>query len=218
MEICLRRLLWFLARGTSVGPILMCDDHLSECLPHCICDLSPLCISNPLNSSAWMAWLSAHLSKQSLLTIERDSLPEEAPTVNVSELLEYEQVASFNWRGSKQRPVLVVPGAPRAFTAWRGGQLQADVGELVSDYNHYMLPRSPTEPVLRALIVCFHLDTPFSASHSILHVSFIRSMFFVHLCFTCFQHNIQVIFFSSLQHQFILVSFVIQRSVHIVFL
>ena len=47
--------------------------------------------------------------------LERVELPEQ-----------YEQLASYVWRISKDGPVLVVPGTPPALVAWEGGHLRGD--------------------------------------------------------------------------------------------
>ncbi len=114
-----------------------------------------------------MAWLLDHLCKEPLMTIEKGALADmcrddavaagavsaAASAQSLCAVSECEQVASFTWRGTKQHPLVVVPGQPRALTEWAGGMLTPDTGTLVIDYNHHFCPSSPTEPVLRALLV-----------------------------------------------------------------
>ena len=78
--------------------------------------------------------------------LERVELPEQ-----------YEQLASYVWRISKDGPVLVVPGTPPALVAWEGGHLRGDRKTPATTahlLDRVLSPESSDEPVLRALTVC----------------------------------------------------------------
>ena len=100
------------------------------------------------------------LQEQEHLQIEASELREDVETHKLDKgevkVTNYEQVASFNWRGDPERPVMVVPGAPASLLDWQCGKVAPDTGQWqhVTDYNTYMFSRAPIEPALRALLVC----------------------------------------------------------------
>ena len=75
----------------------------------------------------------------------------------VGSLEEYEQHASYVWRVTADGAVLVVPGTPPALVEWEGGPMQSDEempAATAQVLDQILCPKSPIEPVLRALNVC----------------------------------------------------------------
>lgn len=90
----------------------------------------------------------------SVLTIDAENVTTFQSETCRPPLTNYDQIASYNWFGTPTKPIMVVPGAPKVYRHWKGGNLKRETEKVMINENHYMSPAYPMEPLFQAVKIC----------------------------------------------------------------